>query len=187
LNIMADEETRELVISPKEDVTTPDASVPALTEAEQLAAWVAAVLDGVAARIPDLRAPDPESVRRVRGARTISRDFVASLISMVDTTPAVQALGTFNSDKNRTALQRRDGLRMISERLAILQATVNHTIEAQWADVVAEATATYRMASALAQSYHPELTPQIKVLRSHLRRKNTTKRKKKTKTEAGED
>ncbi len=185
---MADEETRELVIAPKEDVTTPaDASVSTLTEAEQLAAWVAAVLDGVAARIPDLRAPDPESVRRVRGSRTISREFVASLISMVDTTPVVQDLGTFNIDKNRAALQRRDGLRMISERLAILQATVNHTIEAQWADVAAEATATYRMASALAQSFNPELTPQIKVLRGHLRRKNTTKRKKKPKTEAGED
>ena len=185
---MADEETRELVIAPKEAAATPaDASVPALTEAEQLAAWVAAVLDGVAARIPDLRAPDPESVRRVRGARTISREFMTSMIAMVDTTPAVQALGTFDSDKARIALQNRDGLRMISERLAILQAKVNHTIEAQWADVAADASATYRMASALSKTYNPELTPQIKVLRGHLRRKNTTKGKKKPKTEAGED
>jgi hypothetical protein len=80
-------------------------SAVVLTEADQLAAGIVAVLDKLAERIPDLRTPDPATSRRARGARTVSREFIASMIAMFQTSARLQALSKFNEAKARNVLQ----------------------------------------------------------------------------------
>jgi len=53
---------------------------------------VIAALDVLAAIIPDLRTPHPATVRKVRGARTIPREAVSSIVAMTDASPFLQAM-----------------------------------------------------------------------------------------------
>lgn len=158
-------------------------SVPAagqsVTEADRLADAIVAVLDRLEARIPDVRPPDPATAGRARGARTVSPEFVSSLIAMVDASPALQALGKLDREKARRVLQSRDSYRRIAERLTILLETINHTREAQWAEVVGEAMATYKTANAIVDlPGNQSLIPHLKILRRHLGRTSGPKRKK---------
>lgn len=179
---MKDEETRMVVAAEESAASSEDdPSRRGLTDAERLAAGVVAVLDRLEESMPDLRAPDPEVARRARGARTVSPEFVSSLIAMVDASPGLQAVTRFDRDKARGALQSRDPYRLIAERLTMLLATVNHTKEAQWAEVARAAMETYRMANAIAeQPANQHLIPHLKTLRRHLHRTSGPKRKKKT-------
>jgi hypothetical protein len=139
-----------------------------------------AVLDRLAERIPGLRPLDPEVALRARGARTVSPEFVSSVIAMVDASPGLQEMKTgFDRDKARAVLQARDPNRRIAERMTMFLEAFNHTREAQWAEVVAGAMSAYRMANAIADL--PEnryLIPHLRILRRLLRRTSGPKRKK---------
>jgi hypothetical protein len=168
---MNDEETALIVPAQR--------SEPVLSESDRLAMNIVAILDKLAESIPELRPPNPETARRARGARTVSREFVLSAMAMVEATPALRNLGVFDTQKPRRVLQSRDGLRLISERLTRFVATVNHTLEAEWADAARGATEAYRMANALASSgLHDDLLPHLKILRRHLGRAKGGRRKK---------
>ena len=145
-----------------------------------MAEAIVAVLDRLEERIPDLRQPDPEVASRARGARTVSPEFVSSLIAMVDASPWLQSLESIDRDKARAVLQSRDALRRIGERMTRFLEAVNHTKEAQWAEVVAEAMVTYKMANSVAdQPGTKYLGPHLKILRRHLRRTSGPKWKRK--------
>jgi hypothetical protein len=177
---MKDEETALIV--PKQRTE------PVLSEGDQLAMNIVAILDKLAESIPDLRPPNPETARRARGARTVSREFVLSAMAMVEATPALRNMGGFDTQKPRRVLQSRDGLRLISERLARFVAQVNHTLEAEWADAARSATNAYRMATALASSgLHDDLLPHLKILRRHLGRAKGGKKKGTKKPDASEE
>jgi hypothetical protein len=173
-----DEETR-LVVTP--DGGTPaEAEVsapPAPNEAEQLAAATIAALDVIASRL-QLETPHPKTARRVRGARTVPPEFVASMIASADARHELRSFGTFDPEEARRALQSREALRIISERVTMFLASVNYTIEAQWAKVARSAVATFSLASILAEEpEHAELAAHIETLRRHLGRTNKPKKK----------
>lgn len=181
---MSDDEDVVPVAS-AESVATQEEVSAALTPADQMAEVIVAVLDRLEERIPDLRQSDPEVARRARGARTVSPEFVSSLIAMVDASPWLQSLKTIDRDKARAVLQSRDALRRIGERVTRFLETVNHTKEAKWAEVVAEAMATYRMANAAADEPGTRyLGPHLAILRRHLRRTSGPKRSKKPRNDA---
>lgn len=155
-----------------------ESAAPALIEAEELAVHVVRALDVIAERMA-LETPHPATARRVRSARTVSREFVAAMTSAVDALPELQRLRTFDSDEAREVLQGRDSMQAVADRIAMLMASVNYTIEARWARIAGAALDTFRLASAMADvSDNPELAAHVAVLRRHLGRRNGTKTKK---------
>lgn len=163
-----DEDTR---LVPSERVA------PVLTPAEELAAQIVRAIDIVAARM-ELETPHPATAKRVRSARTVSREFVAAMIAAVEALPELQRLRSFDSAEAREVLQGRDPMRSVADRIAMLMASVNYTIEARWARIAGAALDTFRVASAMAvDTDNPELAAHVEVLRRHLGRKNGRKRR----------
>jgi hypothetical protein len=180
---MSDDETRLTLPTREDDLPATSADgiqLPALAEAEQLALGVLAVLDRLAASIPDLRPPHPKTARRARGARTVNREAVLSIVAMVEATDRFRNIKVLNPEQARKVVQYRDAYRAIAERLNMLLRTVNHTIEAQWAEVVASAMYTYTVANSMAGPRETELLPHLEIIRRHLGRTRGPKRKKKS-------
>lgn len=91
-----------------------------------------------------------------------------------------------NTERARDVLASEDSYRVVSERIAMFQAQMKYTLEALWAEVVAEALSTFNVAVALARDpKEAELAQHIAVIRGHLGRRNgaTGKRKKEPKPE----
>jgi hypothetical protein len=130
------EETREVV--PMES------SVPALP-IEELAAKVIGVLDMIEERMK-LDSPHPDTRNRVRGGRTVSRDVVVALIAAVESMPELQELETFDPAEARDVLEAGDAYRQVAQRMALLLASLNYTIEARWAKVASDALLTLGVA-----------------------------------------
>lgn len=163
----------------EETQLVPVPEVTALT-ADEAATKVVAVLDMIAALIPDLRTPHPATAKRVRGARTVSREAVTSIIAMVEALPALQRLSTLDTNRAHQVLDSMDGLRLVAERLAMLQAQVKFTAEARWADLVSEAMAALAIAGGLAKvPAHAATAAHVATVRRHLGRTNKPKGKKK--------
>ena len=175
-----DEETR-LVVAPDGSAPseTETGSPPALNDAEQLAAMIVTAIDALASRL-ELETPHPKTARRVRGSRTVPPEFVSSMIAAVEALPLLQAFGTFDTQEARRELRSRDARRIVAERLAMLLASVNYTMEARWAKIARAALATYTLANAVADDpKHAELAAHLETLRRHLGRTNKAKKKKK--------
>lgn len=166
-----------------------DSSAPSETEAaqelavrppEQLAAEVAKVIDLIAARL-QLEIPHPSTASRVRGARTVPREFVLSMIAAAERRPDLPVLGGFDSAEARAVLESLDAYRLVAERTAMFLASLNYTIEARWAKVTADAMHTFSTASIVAgDPKHAELAAEVENLRRQLGRKGKGGRKKKT-------
>jgi hypothetical protein len=118
-----DEET-QLVVTEGEDV-------PA--EVEREAAQIIAALELIASRM-GLRAPHPATKGKVRGARTVSPDFVAGLAASADSLPVLRTCGTFDPEKARLAIKRRTARRLLAERVQIFLDMLKYTAEAEWAE-----------------------------------------------------
>jgi hypothetical protein len=181
-----DEETR---LVPTQNGITLAEGMNALApvRVDELATKVVAALDVIAAIIPDLRKPHPATAKKVRGARTVSREAVASIIAMVEASPILQAL--FDTAKAHEVLQSKDDYRRLAERLEMLQTQVRYTLEERWAEVVHQAMVAYALAVDLAKDpRETDLAAHIAIIRPHLGRRNaTTGGKKKQKKEAEKD
>ena len=158
---------------------------PAVRPAEQLAADVAKVMDLIAEHLK-LETPHPSTARRVRGARTVPREFVVSMIAAAERRPDFPFLGEFDSAEARSVLESTDAHRMLAQRTAMLLASLNYTIEARWAKVVASAMYAFSQASIVAaEPEQAELAAEIENLRRQLGRKG--QRRKKAAEKTGEE
>jgi hypothetical protein len=156
-------------------------SVPGPVGVDELTTKVVAALDVIAAIIPDLRKPHPATAKKVRGARTVPREAVVSIIAMVEASETLQRMKVMDTARAHEVVQSRDDFRVLAERLAMLHGQVKYTIEARWAEVVREAMRAFEMASALATDPSKgELAAHLATIRGHLGRRNaaTGKRKK---------
>ncbi len=155
-----------------------EGEVPALMPAEELAAHVVKAMDVIAEWLA-LETPHPETAHRVRGARTVSREFVVAMTAAVEALPELQNLKTFDCGEARDVLQAGDSMKVIADRAAMLLASLNYTIEARWARVARKAMDTYRLATAIAASgKNPKMAAHVATLRRHLGRTNGRKKKK---------
>lgn len=153
--------------------------VPVPWVAGELARNIVAALDVIAESIPDLQTPHPSTARRVRGARTVSRDDVISIVAAVEALPQLQALGTLDTHQAHDVLESMDDYRVIAERLAMLLAKVSYTREARWASLVAAATITYSIASTMATDpENGDIAEHVANIRRKFSRKSGSKRKK---------
>lgn len=178
-----DEDTRAIV--PLDSIALSEADVsaePAVRPAEQLAADVAKVMDLIAERLK-LETPHPSTARRVRGARTVPREFVVSMIAAAERRPDFPFIGEFDSAEARSVMESSDAYRTLAERTAMLLASLNYTIEARWAKVVAGAMYAFSQASIVAeQPDKAELAAEIENLRRQLGRKGLRRKKAAKKT-----
>jgi hypothetical protein len=175
--IVADE-TRAIV--PLEDLVRSEAEDSpelAVRPPEQLAAEVAKVMDLIA-EVLHLETPHPSTAHRVRGARTVPREFVISLIGAAERRPDLPVLGDFDSAEARAVLESAEACRLVAERTVMLLASLNYTIEARWSRVVSEAMKTYLLASILAKDLNNvTLAAETENLRRQLGRKGRGKKK----------
>jgi hypothetical protein len=140
---------------------------------------IMAALDVIAALIPDLRKPSPETAKKVRGARTVPREAVVSILAKAESSPSLPKV--MNCERTHEVLESTAAFRLLGERMEMLQAQVKYTLEARWAEVVAPAMATYFVAGKLAKKpENADLVPHVATIRRHLGRTNgaTGKRKK---------
>ena len=151
---------------------------PTVTAAERLASEIAEAIDAIAARIPQLEAPHPSTATAVRGARTVSREFIVSMIAAVEAMPELQSVGTFDTEEARATLQFIDAFGPVADRLAALLASVNYTMASRRAKVAAAAMTTYAVAKGLARDPGgASLVVHLDILRHDLGRKNRPPRR----------
>src|SRR5258705_194919 len=103
---------------------------PTVTASAIMAAEVMGAIDAAEARILSLEYPHPTTRGGVRGARTVSRDFIISMTGAVEKQPEMQQLG-FDVDEALHALEFELAFRPVVDRLSILASAVTFTIEAK--------------------------------------------------------
>lgn len=151
---------------------------------EEMVLDVAKVMDLIAERL-ELETPHKSTAKRVRGARTAPRAFVLALIAAADRRPDFPGFKQFDRARARTVIQSDEPHRRLAERITMLLASVNYTIEARWAEVVSDAMTAFTIASIHAEDpKNAELAAEVENIRRHLGRKGKRKKKKKeTKTD----
>jgi hypothetical protein len=152
---------------------------------DEVSTKVVAALDIIAALIPDLRTPHPATAGKVRGARTVPREAILSILAMVESSPAIREMNLLDTGRAHEVLELDDGFRILDERLERLRAQVRYTVEARWAELVAQAMDVYFLANKLAKKpEHADLAAHVAIIRRHLDRRNAaTGKRKKTKGE----
>lgn len=103
-------------------------------------------------RIEGLQTPQPKTASHVHGSRTVTPDFILSMISAVEQLPEVRAIGTFDPDEGHAMMQFTDAFRPFADRMAGLLASVRYTMEARKASVAAAALSTYAVMKGLART-----------------------------------
>ena len=173
-----DEETRAIV--PLETTATvevgpsPDA-VTARAAAGQMAAQVTSIMDMIAERLR-LESPHPSTAKKVRGARTVPREFVVGVTALVEWMPMLSK--TFDPAEAHGVLESTDAYKQLVERTSLLLASMKYTNEARWAKVVSAAMLTFSIASIMAEDpKNAELAARVANLSTLLGRRGTKKKK----------
>ncbi len=173
-----DEETEGVVpLDSSVPAKAEGSALPAVRPVDQMAMEIIKVLDLIAARL-ELQTPHPSTASKVRGGRTVPREFVVSLLAVAERRPD-SPLARFDTARARDVVDSGDALRVLSERTAMFLASLKYTHEARWAEVAADALTAFSMASIIA-SRNPRLTElaaEVENLRKQLRRKGTKKKK----------
>ena len=176
------EETREIVpleTSALEEIGPSPGALTARAAADQLAAQVTSIMDMIAERMA-LESPHPSTAKRVRGARTVPREFVVGLTALVEWMPS---LGRhFDTTAAHNVLESMDAQKQLAERTALLLASMKYTNEARWATVVAAAMLTFSIAAIAAKDpRNAELAARVESLSRLLGRRGTKKNRKEKK------
>ncbi len=166
-----DEETR-IVSVQSTSVKAREVTDVAPLATDELAEKIVAALDAIAARIPDLRAPQPETAKRVRGARTVPREAVVAILAAIESVEQLQQLSKVDPESAHEEFETLDALRLVNDRLSMLQSRVRYTIEARWAELVSSLLHAYTVGNALADERDPDLLAHLANIRHHLGRKN---------------
>lgn len=176
-----DEETRELIQLESSVPATAEASAtPALPPAEKLATLIVDVMDIIAERMA-LESPHPSTAKRVRGGRTVPREFVIGLTAAVESMPEFQEFGSFDVAEAREVLQATDAYRQIAERTTLLLASMNYTIEARWSRLAEAAMLTFSLAKIRARNPgQGALAARVQSLSKLLGRRGPKKKKDRT-------
>ena len=158
-------------------VPPPDGPQPTITASESLADEIRQAIDALAGRIPRLALPHPTTAPHVRGAHTVSRTFLESMIAAVEQSAELRAIETFDVDEARETLQFNDAFRHVVDHLNTLVAAINYTMQLRKAKVTFAAMRTYAIAKAMARD--PESTDlfaHVENLRRDLARRNGSRK-----------
>src|SRR5436190_9117047 len=101
-------------------ITPDDTPSPIPIAAEELAKVLADEMEAIVNRIGGVEWPHRMTAGRVRGARTVPRAFVTSMIVSVSQLPDIEQLGTFDMDEALAMLQFNDAFRIFGTRMEML-------------------------------------------------------------------
>jgi hypothetical protein len=178
-----DEETRLVPVQFTNALTDANALSP--VEVAEVATKIVAAFDLIASLVPDLRTPHSSTARKVRGARTVSREVVVSILAMVEAASRVLPPDLVNVERAHEVLEHDHNFRVLDERIERFRDQVRYTIEARWAEVVQECMAAYSIVKGHAKDpRYADLAAHIEIISGHLGRTNATTSKKTKKAKA---
>ena len=119
----------------KDTTPTPTASV---------AAQLTALLDQIEALVPGYTQPDSVRARTVASNARFAQDLIVPTITAVTNYEPLRKRNLFDVDRGRRALQIRDELRPIQQRMAVITDAIAFTIDSQLAESGVDALQTYR-------------------------------------------
>lgn len=134
-------------------------------------------MEALMERINGIQAPHKPIARRVRGARTVPRLFLESMIAAVEAYPEVRDLGTFDPDEAMAMLHFKDAFGNFADHMEMLVTSVRYTMEARWADVAAKALSTLAIMKGMSRDPRAaHLGQTVELLTRELGRKNRPKK-----------
>jgi len=119
----------------KDTTPTPTASV---------AAQLTALLDQIEALVPGYTQPDSVRARTVASNARFAQDLIVPTITAVTNYEPLRKRNLFDVDRGRRALQIRDELRPLQQRMAVITDAIAFTIDSQLAESGVDALQTYR-------------------------------------------
>src|SRR5260221_10852508 len=122
------------------------------TTSKEIADRVLAHLRAAAAEIPGLVYPHPKQNGFVRGHHTVPVEAIKQVIYAVDSSGKLQALGKFDANKARVALQFNDAFRTVVDEMKTLLGGVTFTMELQKATAAAATLQMYTIMRGLART-----------------------------------
>jgi hypothetical protein len=122
--------------------TTPTLTTTA--EGASVASQLTTLLDQIEALIPDYTKPDSVRARTVASNARFAHDLITPTIAAVTNYEPLRQRNLFDVERGRRALQLRDELRPIQQRLAVITDALAFTIDSQLAEAGVEALQTYR-------------------------------------------
>ena len=121
--------------------TTPTSATP---DAGSVAAQLTALLDQIEALVPGYTQPDSVRARTVATNARFAQDLITPTIAAVTNYEPLRKRNLFDVDRGRRALQIRDELRPIQQRMAVITDAIAFTIDSQLAESGVDALQTYR-------------------------------------------
>ena len=121
-----------------------------MTTSEQpatgLAAQAAALLDQLEALIPGYKQPDAARVRSVSINARFAQELITPTIAATANYEPLRQHNLFDADRARRALQLRDEMRPVQQRIAAIAEALAFSIDSELAEAGIEALQAYRWA-----------------------------------------
>jgi hypothetical protein len=120
-------------------------------QTDAVAAQLIGLLDQFETLVPGFQPHDAAEVHRVATAARFANELIQPTITAVSSFAPASERKLFDVERGKAALQYRDALRPVAQRLSALLDGVEFTIDSQLADAGAEALQAYAWAKAYAR------------------------------------
>jgi hypothetical protein len=160
------------------DAVTPDPATPSPTQThyQQLAAQIIAALDDIAAKIPALEGKHVSTIDFVRTHQNVPLEFIETVTSAVELTPALSSTQKFDTAEARDALQFIQAFRPVFDLMNTLARDLKFTISSRRAKITADSLQMYAIAKGVARDPNtPEVGAHVANMRRDLARKKRPK------------
>ena len=111
-----------------------------------LAAQAAALLDQLEALVPGYKQPDLARARSVGINARFAQELITPTIAAISNYEPLRQHNLFDADRARRAIQLRDELRPVQQRIAAIAEALAYTIDSDLAEAGIEALQAYRWA-----------------------------------------
>jgi hypothetical protein len=130
------------------------------TTVDALVSQMLAVVVQLEGLVPDLTPHDSRQVKRVSAGARFAHDLIVPTITTVTTVPTPE--GLFDVDNGREAMEYRDKVRPIVQRLAVLVDALTFTVNEKMAGAGEQVLQTYRWSkTAVKGGRRPDLQPYV--------------------------
>ena len=133
-----------------EDTAAP--ATPAFTHYDQVAADFIRAFDELLGSLPHFTEAHPATKAFVRMQKTVSDEFLVSVIAAVEETPGMLVLNQFDVTEARDTLQYRRAFHPIRDKLLTAARNFEFSIDRRRADVVRPALQAYAVIKSLARN-----------------------------------
>jgi hypothetical protein len=140
---------------------------PGTPGAGSIAAQLTALLDQIEALVPEYTQPDSVRARTVASNARFAQELITPTITAVTNYEPLRKRNLFDVERGRRALQLRDELSPIQQRMAVITDALAFTIDSQLAESGVDALQTYRWSQYHVK--HPEgdgLRPYVEEMRA---------------------